>query len=1291
MSYANTSFPKPKDWQVFEDQMRVLFTCVLNDPNTQKNGRQGQKQCGVDVYGYRSPGCLVGIQCKKKLDKKVTDKELRAEIEKAKNFRPKINEFILVTTAARDVKIQETARIITSELNNTDNPIKVSVWGWDDVEEHAIKYSEAWKALDPTWTPFAETGFKDLRMQMEEYKNCIETSTKLMRPLLSEISKLHVNEDDECTPLHGQITTLQDLINDGYAKLAFEKLFKLKANEWTNASRTERFRILVGMASAKYKLGIQDEAGNLLLDAYNECPEHKNARKNQATGYLLINNYPEAAKLALSILEDNDKNAYAAGILIQALINDNTCDDPLKEIPQNLHDTEDVLIAYINFQRCRGNSEWVNEAKSAVEKYPGNRILKLFYSEAILEKLINTEGDAIEGGILKNIGTKELHQAVAMLHAEVKEAFEKEYTVPLSIAHNAALALRISNNQGKAKEILDKSIKQYPDNENLRLQRAVIAHTENDYEYVLEMLGENSSDNEKISLIANALFNIGRKDDSISLIQDIDENSLPGYVKIEILSIRIRYYLDQKNEKAAIKMMAERIIAEPQNISLRTLQIRVYRNVGHYNEAYEALDETYRLIKDETDLILRLMLSYEAKALGRDDVVIDLLKGRIATDRYSDGLHLLITASINSGSWATAHKVLDSVSDELKEQEWFLKAKVIFALKTGDPKAEGEIINYIKRFPNNLEMILTRIRIWQRIERDVEIRHFLGRLNLADLEGKPELHIRLADLICYYGDASKGLKHAYSTLMNNWDNPKAHLAYHSLILLNEAVKTEIPIVDTVTKNTVICLQTEKDKRRYRIENERYRHFENERISSEDDLAVLLSGKKEGDLIELQDQINAKPLEIQWIKHIYLDALHESLEQFNERFPRMFGLQKFSFDPNAPDPMEDMRTVLKEYAETNQRILKEYSLKGIPLSFVAALIGKDPLEAWSGLAEVNTKFLVCRGTLIEREDAHRIIIEHKGKGCILDSITLSLVRHLGVEKAVTFICGPIYTTQSVIDLLSSRDIEARRVIGKKQGFLAWHDEKLVFTETSEDIMKTIAEERAKEVLWARGLARIAPSIPKTDLSLDVKKIIDMYGHNVCDAAIAAEGNDLLLLSEDMGFRIWAAEVFNIPTAWLQPVLILAMNEKHISVSEYCEAINKLVLYGHNYISLNHVCLMHQARKDNFLVTDELSILLKMVGGPSADLITNSRVMGEFINALWQECCDSLRIMRIISEIFCIFLKGRPEDQRDIVRLILQQSYMNKGLTIRHALGWLIGHSFGMPYFDELINMKESYKL
>ena len=460
--------------------------------------------------------------------------------------------------------------------------------------------------------------------------------------------------------------------------------------------------------------------------------------------------------------------------------------------------------------------------------------------------------------------------------------------------------------------------------------------------------------------------------------------------------------------------------------------------------------------------------------------------------------------------------------------------------------------------------------------------------------------------------------------------------------------------------------------------------------SENDLVgALLIGKQPGETFNPQDRIGSSAFKIRWIKPTYLDLFHCSLEQFNERFPRADGLMRFTFNPDAADPLEDMRALTKARAQADQRILDEYRSKSIPLAFAAALVGKDPLDAWGGLPTVGINFHVCHGTSPEREEAVSRIKQHDRKGCVLDAITLSIVHRLGIEKPVTAVCGPIRATQSVIDLFASRAFEAKQNMGKKQGYIGWRNDRIVFEEFSLESLKNAADQRAKELLWVRSAVAIVPAMPNNDFSPETRAIIEKVGHLACAAAIAADGNGLLLLSEDMGFRMWSAATFQTLTTWLQPVLIVARAEGHLDTPEYCEAVNMLALNGHSFTSLDHFCLMHQARKSNFALTTELSRLLNFVGGPMADLATNTRVLSAFIDALCEECSDDLRIKRIASEAFDAITKGRQEDQRAIVLLVLKQIRLKKNLMREHALGWLVGHSIGLPYFDELLQMHKEF--
>ena len=75
--------------------------------------------------------------------------------------------------------------------------------------------------------------------------------------------------------------------------------------------------------------------------------------------------------------------------------------------------------------------------------------------------------------------------------------------------------------------------------------------------------------------------------------------------------------------------------------------------------ASKAFEDALAIVNDQTSLRSRLELSFEARRLGRDDAIVDLLKGRVATDRENEALHTLIAAAIDSRRWVTAREIFD--------------------------------------------------------------------------------------------------------------------------------------------------------------------------------------------------------------------------------------------------------------------------------------------------------------------------------------------------------------------------------------------------------------------------------------------------------------------------------------------------------------------------------------------------------------------------------------------------------------------------------------------------------
>jgi len=140
---------KPENWQDFERLCKVLWGEIWECPDTiKRNGRQGQAQKGVDVYGIKKGECVYrGIQCKGKDDytnSQLTESEIDNEIAKALLFTPKLNSFYFAPTANKDAHIEEYIR--NKNLESISNGgFEIDIFAWEDIvdliEAHRNTYN----------------------------------------------------------------------------------------------------------------------------------------------------------------------------------------------------------------------------------------------------------------------------------------------------------------------------------------------------------------------------------------------------------------------------------------------------------------------------------------------------------------------------------------------------------------------------------------------------------------------------------------------------------------------------------------------------------------------------------------------------------------------------------------------------------------------------------------------------------------------------------------------------------------------------------------------------------------------------------------------------------------------------------------------------------------------------------------------------------------------------------------------------------------------------------------------
>ena len=165
---SGKSLRRPISWQEFETLCKKLWGEIWNCPEIKKNGRNGQLQNGVDIYGIPLGETeYFGIQCKAKdenLSKEITENEVVKEIENATGFKPALKKLYIATTSSKSSSIEQFVRVQNLE-NISKGLFEVHLFCWEDIvdliDENKQTLNFYLKSVNYKSRQLADLNFKD--------------------------------------------------------------------------------------------------------------------------------------------------------------------------------------------------------------------------------------------------------------------------------------------------------------------------------------------------------------------------------------------------------------------------------------------------------------------------------------------------------------------------------------------------------------------------------------------------------------------------------------------------------------------------------------------------------------------------------------------------------------------------------------------------------------------------------------------------------------------------------------------------------------------------------------------------------------------------------------------------------------------------------------------------------------------------------------------------------------------------------------------------------------------------
>lgn len=244
---------KPENWQDFESLCKTLWGEIWECKEIKKNGRYGQGQQGVDVYGIPiGENQYYGIQCKGKDDyikSKLSKSEVDEEIKKALLFKPTLKKFYFATTANKDSKIEEYIRIKDIE-SRANGAFEIHLFSWEDIVDliDENKHTHDWYV--------SNIGYKIKHSIKIQFGN--ENSDISFKPILV---RNHIAYKQKNTFSNNSISLLPPIQFNDNDKFELEKLTSPQPKKYYINGQTNN------LSSCIFNIYICND-GNIPLDDY---------------------------------------------------------------------------------------------------------------------------------------------------------------------------------------------------------------------------------------------------------------------------------------------------------------------------------------------------------------------------------------------------------------------------------------------------------------------------------------------------------------------------------------------------------------------------------------------------------------------------------------------------------------------------------------------------------------------------------------------------------------------------------------------------------------------------------------------------------------------------------------------------------------------------------------------------------------------------------------------------------------------------------------------------------------
>ena len=1206
------SHPRPTNPEDFEILATNLLRGHWKCEQVERYSTPGGAQEGIDIIDLSGKDPLRAAQCKLHKDNKpITSREIEDEVAKAREFKPPLGLYVILTTANGNKRAHDTV-IAINRQHRQERLFEVQVMTWNRIEELLDQYPEVRDGYEGG-LPARTVAKLDMRLNNIEVN--LETRTAEER------------EDQ----FHLEIDEVQDHINSHSYQFAKLLIQRIRTRHWSQLTERHKFRLLTCLAVVAMGEDDWKRAGDLFLEARTHQPDDEKAQVNEVLAYQLFGECDKAFTAADKLREKYPTSERLFGIWVRNAPDTMTFTDVESAVPTNVAVEGEAAVSLAFRAMDSGDLVTAEKyARAATKSTPTWSTTWGTLGIIIFEQEKNRSWMAY--GFNNNYYDRaKLSEAQALFSTAVSCAKTEKSSIRLveALLNRSRVNIFLDSEKEACADI-DEAFRLLPEDPNVLIAYAQSYWLRGDARRAIEILRRGPTAimpyNAQIMLAALLMERGSSGDyrDASELCSALakEPDDMPPDFREHVIEVGLDAFSKDTRIHAGEGLLSELPAGTVSKVGISTLWAKFHRLAGDSEKASSSADQAREALSENTSLHDIRRLAAELSELGR----------------YKDALALWQRVAVPSVLSIDTHRLLECAS-RLERHDIMLETfRALRAAGVVDREMLEYEIGLLEMYDNESAIALLKQQIAISGDPKLTLRLSLLGLQLdrselierdpSCLPSVDEVDPRtglLAVQVLRCTDPMQAVQYAYELLRRHFDDIWAHRAFlAALAPFNPDPEISKPEIAEVGAAVCYLENREQTHRWIIIEDSENPDAKLNEFASDHPTCQQILGKKVSEQFTLAEGVQNRTAEIKQILSKYVYRYQDCMGQWQVRFPGTRDIQMVNIGAKVDESglkNLDFSAIQRSVDQRFEDIVKTnqlYESQQITVHLVAKHLGTNVFEAMQHLAsQLDVSVRCCIGSADERTEAARALRSSNTVVLEMSAIgSLFLLDRLEILDAWS---GDIIVSQSTVSKLRQMLVNQVKLESRESGVL-------VKSESGFQMVENSPERNSEYIERVRGLIRViekkcrivpCPALAAIDPE-ERNTLIKAFGQHGAESIVFASVPRTVLWTDDHIQAVFARQEYGVKHVWTQLVVGARADSGAVESKVYFDVSAKLAGFGYFFTSMDPQILRYAGDLACWKVDEwPFAQALALLEHDSIDIKTAVQVTTAFLPLLYKE--------------------------------------------------------------------------